>query len=383
MDVKGYPLHVDVQPTIEPSLGLEFNSANEAREFYALYAKHVGFQIRSGQLYRSKGNGSVSSRRFVCSKEGFQLSSRTGCPALIRVKTNDSGKWVIDQIEKNHNHDFGPAGESRPFIVQERSPTPRPRTVDLTKRRRTRLQDDADYVDGSKDEDGQQQLNVEPYLGLQFNSADHAYQLYQAYAESNGFRIRIGQLFRSNLDGTIASRRFVCSKEGHQHPSRLGCGAFMKIKKQENGIWVVDRLQKDHNHDLGFQVGQIQSPIASTRITEDFNGGLDSLDSSHTYNYLGIKTYEEGDVRKFSVQKCGQENENYAVTFSISNLNVSCSCRMFESEGVSSKELKNMMVWSLKEAASKYIEFGTLSHEKYKLAFEIMREGVRKLSWRK
>lgn len=46
---------------------------------------------------------------------------------------------------------------------------------------------------------------------------------------------------------------------------------------------------------------------------------------------------------------------------------------------VSSRDLKALMVWSLREAASKYIEFGTSSREKYKLAYEIMREGGKKL----
>lgn len=51
--------------------------------------------------------------------------------------------------------------------------------------------------------------------------------------------------------------------------------------------------------------------------------------------------------------------------------------------GVSSQDLKALMVWSLREAASKYIEFGTSSLEKYKLAYEIMREGGKKLCWQR
>ncbi|XP_071723375.1 protein FAR1-RELATED SEQUENCE 7-like [Rutidosis leptorrhynchoides] len=767
MVVREYPngvVHVDKlnylhrdnggESTAEPCLGMEFNSADESRQFYALYATRKGFKIRTGQLYRSRTDGSVSSRRFVCSKEGFQLSSRNGCPAFIRVQARDSGKWVIDQIQKEHNHELGPDGENRPVIMHQRSPTARKRAVDVTRRPRTKLQDEIDYVqDGIpcpsgiinvkrlKREGDVQEVHFEPYVGLQFNSANDAYQFYQAFAESSGFRIRIGQLFRSKHDGSITSRRFVCSKEGFQHPSRLGCGAFMRIKKQEDGSWVVDRFQKDHNHVLGFQLGsqsQNQSPTALKRFHEDFNGGLDSVDLSdingghiiqgssinnienewytvlleyfqikqaedsgffysvevengncrsifwadgrsrfscsqfgdaivfdtsyrkgnhelpfatfvgvnhhrkpvllgcaliadesresftwlfetwlramsgrrpksiiadqdtaiqqaiaqilpgthHRFstwqmrakerenfrlvgpefkleydkciyrsqttaefqtswcaliskyglkenvwlkemydkrsnwvpvyllgtffagipmngstesffgdyvndqtpfkdfisqyeegleqrrveerkedfhssnlhgllrtnepieeqcgrlytltlfqifqnellqsdNYIGMKTYEEGDLCRFSVRTCGHENEKHAVTVSPSNLNVSCTCRMFEFEGVlcrhilrvfnmldvkeipsrfilhrwtryaelgivhnfdsgiSSEELKNMMVWSLKEAASKYIEFGTSSLEHYKLAYEMMREGARKLCWRK
>uniref|UniRef100_M4CDB6 Uncharacterized protein n=1 Tax=Brassica campestris TaxID=3711 RepID=M4CDB6_BRACM len=69
-----------------------------------------------------------------------------------------------------------------------------------------------------------------------------------------------------------------------------------------------------------------------------------------SYNYLCLKTYEEGAVSRFLVRK---ESEKDVVTFSASNLSSSCS-------------------W-------KDIEFGTSSLEKYKLAYEIMREGGKKL----
>ncbi|KAM7258677.1 hypothetical protein ACFE04_014418 [Oxalis oulophora] len=351
MVLKAFPLGVVYGDTYvksgaesmgEPCLGMEFDTADEAREFYAQYATCKGFKIRTGQLYRSRTDGTVSSRRFVCSKEGFQLSSRFGCPAFIRVHARDSGKWIIDQIQKDHNHELGSAEENRQVIVQHRSP--RKRAVDVS--RRMISPGDADYVKNNntcssglidfkrlkKDGDRQQQIKAEPYTGLEFNSASDAYQFYQNYAESNGFRLRIGQLFRSKLDGSITSRRFVCSKEGFQHPSRLGCGAYMRIKKQDDGRWSVDRYHKDHNHELGPEVGahsQKQSPTALKRVVEDFNGGLDSVD--------------------------------------LSDLN----------------DLKNMMVWSLREAASKYIEFGTSSLENYKLAYDIMREGARNLCWRK
>lgn len=54
---------------LEPHVGLEFDSAEDAQEFYNLYAAQAGFKIRIGQLYRSRVDGSVISRRFVCSKE--------------------------------------------------------------------------------------------------------------------------------------------------------------------------------------------------------------------------------------------------------------------------------------------------------------------------
>ncbi|CAL1396995.1 unnamed protein product [Linum trigynum] len=242
----------------EPYIGLEFDSPDDAREFYNKYAMHVGFRTRIGQLYRSRTDGSVASRRYVCQREGFQLNSRTGCPAFIRVqKHGDSGKWVIDQMEKNHNHEFlGGGDESCSPILQGRisvsvkpssvlSPRPKKPKVKLLK------EIDGGGINAKRFRSGS--YEGEPYSGLVFNSADEAYHFYHAYAEKAGFRVRIGQLFRSKNDGSITSRRFVCSKEGFQHPSRLGCGAFMRIKRQDFGTWIVDRLEKNHNHETGLE----------------------------------------------------------------------------------------------------------------------------------
>lgn len=140
-----------------------------------------------------------------------------------------------------------------------------------------------------------------------------------------------------------------------------------------------------------------------------------------SYSFLGFKLYEELATSRYLVPKCGNDYEKNIVTCGASGLNMSCSCQMFEFEGVlcrhvlrvfqildikeipshyilhrwtrnaeygivrdiesggSSQELKALMLWSLRETACKYIEAGAASLEKYKLAYEIMREGGRKL----
>jgi hypothetical protein len=259
---------------LEPHVGLQFDSAEDAQEFYNLYASQAGFKIRIGQLYRSRVDGSVISRRFVCSKEGFQTNSRTGCPAFIRVQRVDSGKWVLANIKNEHNHELGQPGEIPPPSIQ-RKPFPTPRSSVLSARTGIRSMEDdgpSEVKRLKKDELEAESIGyprgVEPYKGLEFGSANEAYKFYYAYAAYTGFRVRIGQLFRSKHDGSITSRRFVCAKEGHQHPSRVGCAAFMRIQRQEACRWVVDRLQKDHNHEL-------DAPLdASRSIAEASKGGF-------------------------------------------------------------------------------------------------------------
>ncbi|KAK3010662.1 hypothetical protein RJ639_011827 [Escallonia herrerae] len=565
----------------EPYVGLEFNSAEDAQELYSLYATQVGFRIRIGQLYRSRVDGSVVSRRFVCSKEGFQTNSRTGCPAFIRVQRADSGKWVLANITKEHNHELELPGEIRPPHIQRKAlPTPRSSTV-VSSRTGIRSRDEdgpSGVIDLKRlkreEEEGELRLEPvgEPYKGLEFNSANEAYKFYSTYAANTGFRVRIGQLFRSKHDGSITSRRFVCSKEGHQHPSRVGCSAFMRIQRQDLGRWVVDRLSKEHNHELDSPTDTSRNIAAASKtFKEEVSSGLENLDLIETngglslvkrgrvskvgsdcqtanefdsawnvlinkynlkenawlkqmykmrkswvplhvrgtfsagipvggsmkpyfgnfltaqrtlhdfvlqyekgieqrreeereedhnsfnlqavlhtkdpieeqcrrlytstmfkvfqkellecFNYVGLKINVEGAISRYLVQKCGNGDERNTVAINASNLNISCSCRMFEFEGVlcrhalkvyqianlrelpsryilhrwtknakygvlrdidsggGSLDLKALMLWTLREEANNYIEVGAATLERYKLAFEIMQEGGRNICW--
>ncbi|KAL3508002.1 hypothetical protein ACH5RR_033384 [Cinchona calisaya] len=279
---------------LEPHVGLEFDSAEAAQEFYNLYATHVGFRIRIGQLYRSRVDGSVISRRFVCSKEGFQTNSRTGCPAFIRVQKADSGKWVLANIKKEHNHELELPGEICPPRIQRKT-LPSPRTTALISTRTGIRSHEEEGPSGVIDAKRFKRNGVsgepkgEPYKGLEFTTADEAYQFYCTYAASTGFRVRIGQLFRSKNDGSITSRRFVCSKEGHQHPSRVGCGAYMRIQRQETGRWVVDRLQIEHNHEFDPSTDASHRTTTATKgYREEVINDLENLDLVETNGGLSL-----------------------------------------------------------------------------------------------
>lgn len=281
----------------EPYIGLEFDSADDALQFYTSYGKQVGFKVRIGQLYRSRTDGSVSSRRFVCSKEGYQLSSRTGCPAFIRVQKRDSGKWVVDHFLKGHNHELEPEGDSEscPPNFPQKDATAIKAATDVSRRQRKKVLEEAkderfrafgiiNFKRLRKGDEGQSR--VEPYVGQEFSSSNEAYQFYHAHAAHGGFRVRIGQLFRSKNDGLITSRRFVCSKEGFQHPSRVGCGAYMRIKRQPSGKWVVDRLHKDHNHNLDLEKEGGQKSLPAVNIlTDEVDAGLVNGDLFRVDNY--------------------------------------------------------------------------------------------------
>ncbi|KAL6604000.1 hypothetical protein ACP70R_044361 [Stipagrostis hirtigluma subsp. patula] len=96
------------QNIFDPSVGTEFDSAEEAYAFYNLYSWEQGFGIRYG---RSCCNlkGFKSRIDIVCSCYGVdhrpnRATVRTGCTAMIRLHRTDDDGWYISRFDKIHNH---------------------------------------------------------------------------------------------------------------------------------------------------------------------------------------------------------------------------------------------------------------------------------------
>ncbi|KAA8550530.1 hypothetical protein F0562_002214 [Nyssa sinensis] len=126
----------EIDDNVEPYIGMEFESEEAAMVYYDAYAKHIGFIIRVGNCHRSSHDGSVISRRFLCNKEGFRVNNkkvkrlevrkpreitREGCKAMIMVRKEKSGKWVVTKLETEHSHPLGiHAGKGRRGTIQAR-----------------------------------------------------------------------------------------------------------------------------------------------------------------------------------------------------------------------------------------------------------------------
>lgn len=108
----------------DPFVGMEFESAEEAREFYEMYGRRMGFTIRNNRTRRSLKDNSIIGREFVCSKEGFRAdkyatkgnrllpsrpATRGGCNAMMRIGAKDGGKWAVYGFVKEHNHELNPS----------------------------------------------------------------------------------------------------------------------------------------------------------------------------------------------------------------------------------------------------------------------------------
>lgn len=118
-------LHFTAGGIIEPTLDMEFDSEDDARNFYNAYAKQTGFSIRVNSYYRSKKDNSIISREFCCSKEGFRRErrakrgsgdgakrrraraiTREGCKAVMTVRKRENERWYVAKLEKSHNHEL-------------------------------------------------------------------------------------------------------------------------------------------------------------------------------------------------------------------------------------------------------------------------------------
>ncbi|XP_059430657.1 protein FAR1-RELATED SEQUENCE 2-like [Corylus avellana] len=104
---------------LEPYIGLEFKSRDDAREFYIAYGRRTGFTVRIHHNRRSRINNMIIGQDFVCSKEGFRERkytsrkdrvlppppiTREGCSAMLRLALRDGEKWVVTKFIKEHNH---------------------------------------------------------------------------------------------------------------------------------------------------------------------------------------------------------------------------------------------------------------------------------------
>ena len=93
---------------VNPKIGTEFDSLDEAYEFYNLYSWETCFGIR---LAKSRLNVQRTRcmQEIVCACAGSPLkensrSSRCGCNAMIRLLRSKDAGWYISEHKAGHNH---------------------------------------------------------------------------------------------------------------------------------------------------------------------------------------------------------------------------------------------------------------------------------------
>ncbi|XP_058721616.1 protein FAR1-RELATED SEQUENCE 5-like [Vicia villosa] len=119
--------HRVVDYTYTPHLDMEFESEAAAYEFYNEYSRVTGFGIRREYGNKSRKDGTLTSRRFTCFKEGMQnvdkrrnlikegregrVETRTGCDARMVISLDRKiGKYKVVDFVGQHNHALLPPG---------------------------------------------------------------------------------------------------------------------------------------------------------------------------------------------------------------------------------------------------------------------------------
>ncbi|XP_048503032.2 protein FAR1-RELATED SEQUENCE 5-like [Beta vulgaris subsp. vulgaris] len=98
-----------------PCIGMEFDSIDDAWNFWLEYGGKMGFNVR--KHYMNKNNGDVSSRRFLCANEGYRRPTKEGIVLHSRSETRTSCKvrlgislikttvrYIVHDFVSEHNH---------------------------------------------------------------------------------------------------------------------------------------------------------------------------------------------------------------------------------------------------------------------------------------
>ncbi|XP_021859486.1 protein FAR1-RELATED SEQUENCE 3 isoform X2 [Spinacia oleracea] len=88
---------------LEPCVGMEFDSESSAKAFYDEYARLEGFSTKICQTGRFRSDSALTSRQFVCTKEGLKKNSSHVCEAMLKIELKGS-KWAVTKFVKGHNH---------------------------------------------------------------------------------------------------------------------------------------------------------------------------------------------------------------------------------------------------------------------------------------
>ncbi|XP_027124120.1 protein FAR1-RELATED SEQUENCE 5-like [Coffea arabica] len=109
-------IHTLIPFDLIPKMGMEFESEEDAYNFYLAYAKEVGFGIKRSSFHKDS-NGKLMDRVFCCSAEGKREKdkrdlnvraprpeTRFNCSAKMKVNSRQTGKFRICQLIIEHNH---------------------------------------------------------------------------------------------------------------------------------------------------------------------------------------------------------------------------------------------------------------------------------------
>ncbi|XP_011626980.1 protein FAR1-RELATED SEQUENCE 7 [Amborella trichopoda] len=319
---------------VEPYEGMEFDSEDAAYKFYNAYARLVGFGTRRAKTRRSRTNSEIIGRDFYCWREGrrdakhdnkrrHRAQLRVGCMAMLRVKRAETGKWVISKFVKDHCHKFLAPDKIGLIRSHRRISDDAKKLLALyasamSKRPQLMSKEQAGgsgSTQENEDEDEEPVQEGEPYVGMEFDTEYAAYKFYTDYARHVGFGTRWAKTRRSRANKEVIARDIYCFRQGKRKPkrdanvrdgkvrqrphSRIGCKAMIRIKKSNNGKWVISSFVKKHCHKF-LTPGEVGFTRMRKRIF-DPSGDLIDLYNEERAGVSG--NVDQGDCQNYLLSK--------------------------------------------------------------------------------
>ncbi|KAL0015651.1 hypothetical protein SO802_002720 [Lithocarpus litseifolius] len=316
---------------VEPTLGMEFTSEDDARNFYNAYAKQTGFSIRVNSYYRSKKHNLIISREFCCSKEGFHRErhgkridsgddmkrrrarpiTREGCKALMTVRKRDNGKWFVAKLEKNHNHELATPA-MRHFLWSHKQDFDPSKCLSHSCSTVNVLINDSNGFDklvftaqNSVNNIGRGRLST---FGIDAQS------LLRFFKQSTS----VNSLFDGNVNARTTLQDFA-----EQYEKALD-----------------DRCEKEARAEFEtfYTKPVLKTPLLMEKQAADiYTRKFFIIFQEEVFESLALAvkfTGEDGGRGTYEVARFDEEHKCFFVCFNIAEQIASCSCKMFEFEGV-------------------------------------------------
>ncbi|KAL3530167.1 hypothetical protein ACH5RR_009489 [Cinchona calisaya] len=107
----------------------------------------------------------------------------------------------------------------------------------------------SDYRDDFLHESGElnEDVDVEPFVGMEFDSEEAARTFYDLYARWVGFSTRAGQYGRPKSNGIVTAWEYLCAN-GSKRRTDDGCEAMLRLEVKGHGKWVVIKFVKEHSY---------------------------------------------------------------------------------------------------------------------------------------
>ncbi|XBH81365.1 hypothetical protein VPH35_106942 [Triticum aestivum] len=105
--------------------------------------------------------------------------------------------------------------------------------------------------------------NLQPVIGMQFDTWEEGMTFYKMYAHEVGFSVRTWTTHKD--EHGVLWKRFVCAREGWRKEApeeerikpkrkfkltRCGCEAMIGLRRQDDGKYKVARFVQSHTHQL-------------------------------------------------------------------------------------------------------------------------------------